>query len=69
MKLIGTTTSPIQFNRNFGSRLESEMYPVNTLVEIDSREMDANPNFFHVSIAGTDGRIHAYISFDQVEPM
>lgn len=67
-KLIGITTSPIHFKRNIGSRIESEMYPVNTLIEIDPYEMESNPNFFHASIAGTSGRIHAYISRDQVEP-
>ena len=67
-KLIGITTSPIHFKRNIGSRIESEMYPVNTLIEIDPYEMESNPNFFHASIAGTGGRIHAYINRGQVEP-
>ena len=67
-KLIGITTSPIHFKRNIGSRIKSEMYPVNTLIEIDPYEMESNPNFFHASIAGTSGRIHAYINRGQVEP-
>ena len=67
-KLIGLTTSPIQFQRNIGSRIESEMYPINTLVEIDQDEMESNPNFFHASIAGTGGRIHTYIDRDQIAP-
>lgn len=67
-KLIGITTSPIYFQRNIGSRIESEMYPVSTLVEIDAYEMESNPNFFHAAIAGSGGRIHAYINRDQVAP-
>lgn len=67
-KLFALTTESIEFRCNIGSGATAEVYPAGTLVEIDSYEMESNPNFFHVSIADTDGRIHTYIDFGQVTP-
>ena len=65
-KLIGLTTESINFtNNSFGNKIK-DMFPVGTMVEIDQAEMEANPGFFHVSIEGTDGRVWAYVSMDQV---
>ena len=69
MKLIGTTTETIEFQRHIGQHAETELLPAGTLIEIDPHEMESNPNFFHVELLDTDGRVHTYISFDQVEPM
>ena len=65
-KLIALTTESINFTNNtFGSKIEN-MFPVGTMVEIDQAEMEANPGFFHISLEGTDGRVWAYVSMDQV---
>ena len=65
-KLIALTTESINFtNNSFGNKI-NDMFPVGTMVEIDQDEMEANPGFFHVSIEGTDGRVWAYVSMDQV---
>ena len=65
-KLIGLTAESINFtNNSFGSKIEN-MFPVGTMVEIDQDEMGANPGFFHISLEGTDGRVWAYVSMDQV---
>ena len=65
-KLIALTTESINFTNNtFGSKIEN-MFPVGTMVEIDQAEMEANPGFFHISLEGTDGRVWAYVSWDQV---
>ena len=69
MKLTGITTETIEFQRHIGQPAETELLPAGTLIEIDPHEMESNPNFFHVELLDTDGRVHAYISFDQVEPM
>lgn len=64
--LIGRTTESIKFtNASFRKEIKG-MFPVGTLVEINQDEMEANPGFFHVSLEGTDGRIWAYVSWDQV---
>ena len=67
-KLIALTTESIEFLRNIGCRSTAELFPPGTMVEIDPYEMEANPNFFHVSITDTDGRIHAYVNRSQVTP-
>ena len=65
-KLIGLTTESINFtNNSFGTEVK-DRFSVGTMVEIDQDEMEANPGFFHVSIEGTDGRVWAYVSMDQV---
>ena len=65
-KLIGLTTESINFtNNSFGNKIK-DMFPVGTMVEIDQDEMEANPGFFHISLEGTDGRVWAYVSMDQV---
>ena len=65
-KLIALTTESINFtNNSFGNKIK-DMFPVGTMVEIDQDEMAANPGFFHVSLEGTDGRVWAYVSMDQV---
>ena len=65
-KLIALTTESINFtNNSFGNKIK-DMFPVGTMVEIDQDEMEANPGFFHVSLEGTDGRVWAYVSMDQV---
>ena len=65
-KLIGLTTESINFtNNSFGTEVK-DRFAVGTMVEIDQDEMEANPGFFHVSIEGTDGRVWAYVSMDQV---
>ena len=65
-KLIGLTTESINFtNNSFGAEAK-DRFAVGTMVEIDQYEMESNPDFFHVSIEGTDGRIWAYVSMDQV---
>ena len=64
--LIGRTTESINFtNSSFRKKIKG-MFPVGTMVEINQDEMEANPGFFHVSLEGTDGRIWAYVSWDQV---
>ena len=68
MKLIGTTTETIEFQRHIGQHAQTELLPAGTLVEINSHEMEENPNFFHVELLDTDGRVHTYISRSQVEP-
>ena len=67
-KLIGLTTESINFTNNSFRKDIKDMFPVGTMVEIDQGEMEANPGFFHVSLEGTDGRIWAYVSMDQVTP-
>lgn len=69
MKLIGTTTETIEFQRHIGQHAETELLPAGILIEIDLHEMESNPNFFHVELPDTDGRVHTYISRDQVTPM
>ena len=67
-KLIALTTESINFtNNSFGNKIK-DMFPVGTMVEIDQDEMEANPGFFHASLEGTDGRVWAYVSMDQVTP-
>lgn len=64
--LIGRTTESVKFtNASFRKEIRG-MFPVGTLVEINQDEMEANPGFFHVSLEGTDGRIWAYVSWEQV---
>ena len=65
-KLIGLTTESINFTNNSFRKEIKGMFPVGTMVEVDQYEMESNPDFFHVSIEGTDGRIWAYVSMDQV---
>ena len=65
-KLIALTTESINFTNNSFRKEIKDMFPVGTMVEIDQYEMESNPDFFHVSIEGTDGRIWAYVSIDQV---
>ena len=67
-KLIALTTESIEFQRHIGQNAQTELLPAGTMVEIDPHEMESNPNFFHVSITDTDGRIHTYINRSQVEP-
>ena len=67
-KLIGLTTESINFtNNSFGAEVK-DRFSVGTMVEIDQCEMESNPDFFHVSIEGTDGRIWAYVDRSQVTP-
>ena len=64
--LYALTTESINFtNNSFGTEVK-DRFAVGTMVEIDQYEMESNPDFFHVSIEGTDGRIWAYVSIDQV---
>lgn len=64
--LIGRTTESINFtNSSFRKEIKG-MFPVGTMVEIDPYEMESNPDFFHVSLEGTDGRIWAYVNMEQV---
>ena len=65
-KLIALTTESINFTNNSVGNKIKDMFPVGTMVEIDQDEMEANPGFFHVSLEGTDGRIWAYVSWEQV---
>ena len=65
-KLIGLTTESINFTNNSCRKEIKGMFPVGTMVEIDQDEMEGNPDFFHVSIEGTDGRVWAYVSMGQV---
>lgn len=66
-KLIAVTTETITFQRNTGTTENAtEVIPAGTYVELDAYEMEENPDFFHVEIAGTGGRIHTYVSIDQV---
>ena len=64
--LIGLTTESINFTNNSFRKEIKGMFPVGTMVEIDQGEMEANPGFFHASLEGTDGRVWAYVSMDQV---
>lgn len=64
--LIGRTTESINFTNNSFRKEIRGMCPVGTLVEINQDEMEDNPGFFHVSLEGTDGRIWAYVSWEQV---
>jgi hypothetical protein len=65
-KLYALTTQTIDFTNNTFGRQGSFDFPAGTMVEIDPYEMERNPNFFHVSLEGTDGRVWAYVSMDQV---
>ena len=67
-KLIALTTESINFtNNSFGTEVK-DRFSVGTMVEIDQYEMESNPDFFHVSIEGTDGRIWAYVDRSRVTP-
>lgn len=65
-KLIGFITESINFTNNSFRKQSKNMLPVGTYVEIDPYEMESNPDFFHVSVEGTGGRVWAYVSYDQV---
>ena len=64
--LYALTAESINFTNNSFRKEVKDMFPVGTMIEIDQYEMESNPDFFHVSIEGTDGRIWAYVSIDQV---
>ena len=65
-KLYALTTESISFTNNSFRKEFKGMFPVGTMVEIDQDEMESNPDFFHISIDGTDGRVWAYVSMEQV---
>ena len=65
-KLYALTTESISFTNNSFSYQGGEEFPAGTFVEIDQYEMESNPDFFHISIDGTDGRVWAYVSMEQV---